>query len=367
MIFLVSALHTHKSGLVRVAFGLVLQRQYKFHRINLQKKQGGNMKQKWIRNLVVGAITAVCAFAHAQPFPNKPLNMVIAFPTGGGSDVIGRMVAKGMQDAMGQTVIVENVVGVGGALGVLKAANAAPDGYTVLAGSPLELIYTPLGVAAAKNKAEDMRMAALVGRTPIAIAVKKDLPVNTLEEFVAYAKNASTPLTFGSTGVGSLYHLMTEKALQNAGAKGTHAPYNGLAPYLKDLMGGILDFAVVPLVGPVNGAIEKGQIKALAVAAMEPIPSMPKLPPARATKGFEDYQFSIWIGVQVGAKTPDAQTAAIHKTVYTALANPELRKTLETAGTVIAEPMSLSQLDAFYKRETAAGAAMAKSINLQAQ
>jgi tripartite-type tricarboxylate transporter receptor subunit TctC len=313
------------------------------------------------------SLLALPSFAQAQSFPSKPISMIVAFPPGGGSDVLGRAVGKGMAEAFAQPVIVENVVGVGGSLGVLKAANATPDGHTILAGSPLELIYTPLGVAAAKNKPEDMRMAALVGHTPIAIAVRKDLPVNTLEEFVALAKKSDKPLSFGSTGIGSLYHLMAEKALLNAGAKGLHAPYNGLAPYLKDLMGGVLDFAVVPLVGPVLGAIEGGQIKALAVASNQPLARLPKLPVARATKGFEDYQFSIWIGIQAGAKTPDAQMSAIHKAAYTALGNADIRKTIETAGTVLAEPMSLQQLDAFYKKEAATGAAIAKSINLQAQ
>lgn len=312
-------------------------------------------------------LLAIAPLAGAQNYPTKPVNMIVAFPPGGGSDVMGRTVGKGMQEAMGQPVIVENVVGVGGSLGVLKAANATPDGYTLLAGSPLELIYTPLGIAAAKNKPEDMRMAALVGHTPIGIAVRKDLPANTLEEFVALAKKSEKPLSYGSTGIGSLYHLIAERALQIGGAKGLHAPYNGLAPYLKDLMGGVIDFAVVPLVGPVLGAIDGGQIKVLAIAAQQPIARLPKLMPARATKGFEDFQFSIWIGIQASAKTPDAQMAAVHKAAYTALANPEIRKTIENAGTVIAEPMTLQQLDSFYKKEAATGAAMAKSINLQAQ
>ena len=325
----------------------------------------------WIKPLLaataaIGMLSLPPA-ALAQSYPTKPVSMIVAFPAGGGSDVIGRIVARSMQDSLGQPLIVENVVGVGGSLGVLKAANATPDGYTILAGSPLELIYTPLGVAAAKNRPEDMRMAALVGHTPIAIVVRKDLPVSTLEEFVAFAKKADKPLSFGSTGIGSLYHLMAEKALENAGAKGLHAPYNGLAPYLKDLMGGVLDFAVVPLVGPVLGAIDGGQIRALAVASPQSIARLPKLPPARNTKGFEDYQFSIWLGVQASAKTPEAQVAAIHKAVYAGLANPETRKTIEGAGMVIAEPMSLAQLDSFYKKEATTGAAIAKSINLQAQ
>lgn len=310
---------------------------------------------------------ALAASVAAQTYPSKPVNMIVAFPPGGGSDVLGRAVGKGMSEVFGQPVIVENVVGVGGALGVLKAANAQPDGYTLLAGSPLELIYTPLGVAAAKNKPEDVRLAALVGYTPIAIAVRKDLPVNTLEEFVALAKKSDKPLSFGSSGVGSLYHLMAEKVLQTAGAHGLHAPYNGMAPYLKDLMGGVIDFAVVPLVGPVMGAIEGGQIKVLALASSQPLARLPKLPLASATKGFEDYQFSIWIGIQAGAKTPDAQIAAVHKATYTALGNPEIRKIIETAGSTVAEPMTLAQLDTFYKKEVVKAAAIAKSIKLEPQ
>jgi tripartite-type tricarboxylate transporter receptor subunit TctC len=324
-----------------------------------------------LRNaLAIGAaMTAVTAspLASAQSFPTKPVTMIVAFPPGGGSDVMGRMVARGMNESLGQNVIVENVAGVGGSMGVQRAANATPDGYTILAGSPLELIYTPLGIAAAKNKPEDMRMAALVGHTPMAIAVKKDLPVNTLEEFVALAKRSGKSLTFGSTGIGSLYHLVAEKTLQIGGAKGLHVPYNGLAPYLKDLMGGEIDFAVVPLVGPVLGAIDSGAIKPIAILSPNSIPRLPKLLPARNTKGFEDLLFSIWIGVQASAKTPEAQVAVIHKAVYASLSNSEVRKAIESAGTVIAEPMNLAQLEAFYKKEAATGAAIAKSINLQAQ
>jgi tripartite-type tricarboxylate transporter receptor subunit TctC len=328
------------------------------------------MKNSLKTLLAIGAALSTITLsplAIAQTFPNKPITMIVAFPPGGGSDVMGRMVARGMNESLGQNVVVENVAGVGGAMGVVKAANATPDGYTILAGSPLELIYTPLGIAAAKNKPEDMRMAALVGHTPMAIAVRKDLPVNTLEEFIAYAKKAEKSLTFGSTGIGSLYHLVAEKALQTGGAKGLHVPYNGLAPYLKDLMGGEIDFAVVPLVGPVLGAIDGGQIKAIAIASPQSIARLPKLQPAKNTKGFEDFFFSIWIGVQTSAKTPEAQVAIIHKAVYASLANPDVRKSIESAGSVIAEPMSLSQLESFYKKEAATGAAIAKSINLTAQ
>jgi tripartite-type tricarboxylate transporter receptor subunit TctC len=140
-----------------------------------------------------------------------------------------------------------------------------------------------------------------------------------------------------------------------------------MAPYVKDLMGGVIDFAVVPLVGPVMGAIESGQIKALALASSQPLARLPKLPLASATKGFEDFQFSIWIGIEASAKTPDVQVAAVHKAAYTALGNPDIRKIIETAGSTVAEPMTLAQLDAFYKKEVVKAAAIAKSIKLEPQ
>jgi tripartite-type tricarboxylate transporter receptor subunit TctC len=320
----------------------------------------------WFASLLGLCLVGVVGQAHAQ-YPSRQINMIVGFPAGGPSDVIARVMGKAISEQTSQTVIVENVVGVGGSLGVIKAANAPADGHTILAGSPLELIYTPLGLAAAKNKPEDMRMAALIGRTPMVIAVRKDLPVNTFAEFIEYAKKAPQPLSYGSTGVGSLYHLMAEDAARIGGYKGLHAPYNGLAPYLKDLMGGVLDWAVLPIAGPVPGAIDAGQVKALAVVSPVPLARLPKVPVIRETSGYGSYDYSIWIGLQVSKNTPDAIAASLNSAVLAALAKPDVRKAVEATGTVIAPPMSLGRLDSFYKEEIAAGAAVAKSVGLKAQ
>jgi tripartite-type tricarboxylate transporter receptor subunit TctC len=320
----------------------------------------------WMASLMGLAVLSAATVAHAQ-YPSRQINMIVAFPAGGPSDVVGRVMAKAISEHTSQPVIVENVVGVGGSLGVIKAANAQADGHTILAGSPLELIYTPLGVAAAKNKPEDMRMAALMGRTPMMIAVRKDLPVNTMAELIAYAKKAPQPLSFGSTGVGSLYHLMAEDAARIGGFKALHAPYNGLAPYLKDLMGGVLDWAVLPVAGPVPGAVDAGQIKAIAVVNPTPVPRLPKVPTIRETSGYSNYDYSIWIGLQVSKNTPDAIAASLNSAVLAALAKPDVRKSVEATGVVLAPPMTLSRLDSFYKEEIANGAAVAKAVGLKAQ
>lgn len=304
--------------------------------------------------------------AHAQ-YPSRQVNMIVAFPAGGPSDVVARVMAKAISEGANQPVIVENVVGVGGSLGVVKAASATADGYTILADSPLELIYTPLGVAAAKNKPEDMRMAALMGRTPMMIAVRKDLPVNNMAELIEYAKKQSKPLSFGSTGVGSLYHLMAEDAARIGKYQALHAPYNGLAPYLKDLMGGVLEWGVLPLAGPVPGAVDSGQIKAIAMVAPAPVPRLPKVPLIRETSGFSGYDYSIWIGLQLSKNTPDSIAAAVNSAVLAALAKPDERKSVEATGVVLAPPMTLNALDSFYRDEIKAGAAVAKNVGLKPQ
>lgn len=303
----------------------------------------------------------------AQSFPSKPINMVVAFPAGGASDFVARVVTKEMSINLNQPIIVENVVGVAGSLGVLKAANATPDGYTLITGSPLELILTPLGIAAAKNKPEDVRMIAVAGRSDLMLAVRKDFPATTTEQFLTALKADAKGLSYGSTGIGSLYHLMGAKMIQTAGAKGLHVPFNGLAPVLQALGGGQIDFAFLPIAGPVPGFVESGNVKPIAVASSQASPRFPNLPLMKASRGFEDFSFSIWAGLQTGAKVPDAAVAVLHKSAYAALANPDVKKQLEGSGTFPLAPMSVTELNSFFAKETAMYRAVAKSINLEAQ
>jgi tripartite-type tricarboxylate transporter receptor subunit TctC len=335
--------------------------------INFQPK-GVLMKvSKLVQALFASALALSATAVLAQAFPSKPLTMIVAFPAGGASDQVGRVMAKAMGENLSQNIIVENVVGAGGSIGALKAINAAADGHTLIAGSPLELILTPLGIAAAKNKPEDVRMIALAGRTSMVLVTRKDLGVNTFEEFVALVKKTDKPLSYASTGVGSLYHLMGEKFTAMTGGKTLHVPFNGLAPMMTNLVGGQVDFAFAPIAGPVPGFVDSAGVKALAVSAPDPVARLARVPTIRATKGFEDFVFSIWAGVHTGAKVSDATAATLHKSAYTVMANPDVRKSLEAAGMVLAAPMSLQEVSAFYAKETAAYQAIAKAINLQAQ
>jgi tripartite-type tricarboxylate transporter receptor subunit TctC len=202
----------------------------------------------------------------------------------------------------------------------------------------------------------------------MALVVRKDLPVNTFEEFIALAqKSKDKPLSFASTGVGSLYHLIGEKFGQTSKGSVLHVPFNGLAPMMTNLIGGQVDFAFAPIAGPVPGFIENNSVKILGVTSKTQHPRFPKAPLLKDTKAYEDFVFSIWAGVHANVKTPDAIAAVLHKSAYAALAVPEARKTLEASGMNLAAPMSLAELATFYKSETDNYRAIAKAINLQAQ
>jgi tripartite-type tricarboxylate transporter receptor subunit TctC len=323
---------------------------------------------KLLQALSASALVFAASAVSAQAFPSKQLNMVVAFTAGGASDSIARIMAKEMAVNLNQPIIVDNVPGVGGSLGVMKLVNAPADGYTMITGSPLELILAPLGIAAAKNKPQDVRMVALGGLTTTMLVVRKDLPVNNFEEFIALAKKKDgKPLAYGSVGVGSLYHLEGEKLSQMLGAEFIHAPYPGIAQIIPALMGGTLDFAFMPIAGPFPGLVDNGSLKGLVATSTEPSARLPKIPLAKNTKGFEDFIFNIWAGIQVNAKTPENIVVALHKSAYAALANPEVKKALEAQGTAISAPKSLAELDAFYAKEIALYQAIAKSIKLVAQ
>ena len=304
----------------------------------------------------------------AQAFASKPVSMVVAYPPGGSSDFIARLLVKDMAVNANQVMTVDNVVGVAGALGTSKVIGAPADGHTLLLSSPLELILTPLAISAAKYTPEDLKLVALLGSTQVMLVTRKDLPVANFEEFLALSKKASDkPLSYCSPGLGSLYHLMGEKMAQINGASPLHVPYNGIPPCLTALMGNQVDYAFMPIAASFPGFVDNGSLKALIVTANAPNPRLPKVPLAKQYKGFEEFVFSVWAGVSVGGKVPEALSAQINKAVYTTLGKPEVRKTLEATGAVLSEPMSTADLAVFYTKEIARYQAIAKSINLAQQ
>ena len=304
----------------------------------------------------------------AQGYPSKPLTMVVAYPAGGASDFVARIIAKEMALNLNQTITIENVAGAAGGIGTIKVINAAPDGHTLLLGSPLESILTPLALSAMKYQPQELKLAALLGRTSVMLLVRKDLEANNLEEFITLAKkNKGKPLSYCTSGIGSLYHLMAEKFALMTNAKTLHVPYSGLAPCVTALISSQIDFAFMPVAGAVPGFVDSRTMRALAVASESPNGRLPSLPLMKNTKGFEEFVFSVWAGVEVGAKVPDSVIAIINKSALAAVANPEVRKSLIASGAEPTEPMSPSEAAAFYNKEIQVYQGIAKSISLPQQ
>ena len=316
--------------------------------------------------LVCGVTLSGAAFS--QAYPAKAINVVVPFPAGGALDAVARYMTKEMTTTLKQPMLVDNVPGVGGALGTMKALNAPADGYTMLTTDMNALILTPLVNANAKYKAEDFKTVAMVGEADVMLVTRKDLGVNTVEEFVALAKkNADKPLSYCTAGIGSQFHLISEKFSATADIKSLHAPYNGFPQCITNLVGQQIDFAFVPVAGPFPGFVEKGQMKMIAVTAAKPSPRFPAAPLLKNVKGYQDFVFTAWAGLHVSNKVSDEIVAELNKSALAALETDYVKGQISATGSVRFDLWSPKQAHEYYLRQVATYRAIAKSINLQQQ
>lgn len=319
---------------------------------------------KILPSLLAVPLLAVAALAQAQ----TTATLVVPYPAGGPSDFAARTVLPDLQKGLGQTLIVDNIGGVSGALGIQKTLAAAADGHTMVLASPMELVLAPLTVQAVRHKPEDLRPAAVMMSTVLVLATRKDLPAATLDELLALQrKPGAQPLTYGSAGIGSLYHLAGEVFAQQTGVPMTHVPYKGTAPMVTDLVGGQIDAAFLPMAGTVPQMIKEGKVKALGVTAKQPHPLFPQVPALAAHKALDKFEFDLWAGLFVSRKVPDAAVDRINAATLQALQNPEVRKAYESTGNVVMRPLSGAALAAFYAAEIARYTAIAKAANVQPQ
>lgn len=314
------------------------------------------------------ACLASTGLVHAQSFPNKPINLVVPYPAGGPSDFYARRVQPDAAAKLGQPLIVENLGGAGGSIGLTKVLNAPADGYTLALGSPIELVLAPLAIQGVKYKPEDFKLVAQLVSTSTILVVRNSLTANTVEELITIArKQSNKPLSYGSVGNGSLYHLVGEKFSQQINAPLLHVPYKGIAPLLIDLMGGQIDMAFLPMAGSIPQNVIDGKIRGLAVTSKDPHPLFKQFPGMASMPGLQEMSFDIWAGVQVHKDTPDEVVAVLNKAFYASADNPETRKALEGTGNVVSSPRSPAELASFYKAEIQRYQEVASSINLQAQ
>ena len=306
--------------------------------------------------------------AWAQSWPSKPNSLNVPYPSGGPSDIIARKLQPEASARLGQTMVIENVGGAGGSIGLARVVNAPADGYMLALGSPMELVLAPMAIQGVKYKAEDFTLVAQFANTTTILAVRNSLNVKNLDELLALArKKSGNPLSYGSVGPGSLYHLIGERFSQLTKVEMLHVPYKGIAPLLTDLMGGQIDMAFLPMAGSIPQTIMDGKIQGLAVTAKAPHPLFKQFPAMATMKGLESMEFNIWSGVQVHKSTPENVINTLNKAFYAAAEIPETRKAFEASGNVVISARSPAELAKIYQAEIELYRGIARSINLQPQ
>jgi tripartite-type tricarboxylate transporter receptor subunit TctC len=313
-----------------------------------------------LRRWSAAALCAASLVVHAQTFPARQITLIVPYPAGGASDFVARVIQPEYERQFAQTVIVENVGGASGAIGVQRTLDALADGHTQLLATPMELVLAPLSLPAIRFKPEDVRLVGLIASTSILLVVRSDLPARTIDELLDWAAGRS--LAFGNVGVGSQYHLMADRLATMAGLQVTHVPYKGVGPLLNDLAGKQIDAAFLPLAGPIPGMVRDGKVTAIGVSSPGLHPMFPDVAPISRHRLLSDFNFDIWIGVQVPAGIPEHAATRINAAVNHVIRQAEVRKGLADTGATVAPPMTLLELDALFKTEVARYRSMARSM-----
>jgi tripartite-type tricarboxylate transporter receptor subunit TctC len=285
------------------------------------------------------AVSVACAAGTvvAQDFPSRPMTMVVSAAAGGPIDVFGRIMAERMSQLLGQRVVIENVAGAGGMLGGQRVAKADPDGYTMLLGTiathahSQTLYRKPL-----YDAVKDFTPVALVAELPLVLIARKDLPANTFEEFVAYAKANPGRMNFGSAGAGSATHLGCLVLAAAIGADFQHVPYRGTGPAMQDLQAGRIDFLCEIVVTAVP-QIQAGAVKAIASLSAARAAVLPDVPTV-VEKGLPTAQAYSWTAVFLPKGAPAAVVARLHDATAKTMDTPTVREQLQGLGAVIVGP-----------------------------
>ena len=287
-----------------------------------------------IRMMASIAIAAVAALAQAQPtYPSKPIRLVVPFPAGGTTDILARAVAQRLTETMGQPVIVDNRAGAGGNIGAELVAKAPPDGYTLLMGTVgTHAINASLYAKMPYDHVRDFAPVILVAGVPNVLVVNPTLPVNSVQELIAYGKANPGKLNFASSGNGTSIHLAAELFKTMTGVQMAHVPYKGSAPALVDLIGGQVQlmFDNLPSALP---QIKAGKLKALAVTSAQRSAALPDLPTV-AESGLPGFEASSWFGLLTPAGTPKDIIAKLNGEVAKWLATPEAKEKMAAQGAI---------------------------------
>jgi tripartite-type tricarboxylate transporter receptor subunit TctC len=285
------------------------------------------------RGAVAAALALPAARVSAQP-SDRPIRIVVPFAPGGGTDVLMRLIAPGIGASLGRTVVVENVAGAGGTIGAMQVAGAAPDGTTLLCGTPGSVAINPVIQPGIRYQTlRDFTPISQLTDSPIVLVANNDVPVRSVEDLIRLARAQPGALNYGSAGPGSVAHLSGELFCFLARVDLTHVPYRGTALSLTDLRAGRVQLLFENL-PPVRQLIEQGGLRGIAVGTPEPSPFLPGLPTMAAT--VPGYVSSSYTGLLAPAGTPHEVAVQLGNACAAALRDPALVQRLRDLGATVA-------------------------------
>ena len=301
--------------------------------------------------------------AMAQPWPDKPVRMIIPFPPGGPTDTLGRQVAQALSVALGQSVVVENRAGGNSAIGSDAVAKSPPDGYTLLFNASIfatnsHLVKLPYDIH------KDFTAIALVAKAPLLIAVNNELPASDVRELIAYARANPGKLNFGIGSNGSAGHLAQELLRSNAGVQIQMIPYKGSTPAYADLIGGRLQGFTDPVLGAL-GHVQGGKVRALAVTSAKRLSALPNVPTV-AESGMPGFEYHSWYGVWGPPGLPAAIVARVNGEINKWLGTSEVKAQFEKLG-YEAQPGTPADFDRFVRDNAARDAQIIKTAGIKAE
>ncbi|MGZ8209893.1 MAG: Bug family tripartite tricarboxylate transporter substrate binding protein [Burkholderiales bacterium] len=284
------------------------------------------------------AFAALTAAAHAaeQAYPTKPIRLIVAFPPGGSTDIIARLVGQRLSERLGQQVIIDNRGGAGGTVGTEIAARATPDGYTLTMGTTSTHVIAPSAYSKLKyDPVKDFAPITLVASTPYLLVLNPGVKATNLKEFIALAKSQAGKMNYASAGTGSTTHLAMEMLKHAAGIDIVHVPYNGNAPAGTAVLGGQVQalFGSMPAVLP---HAQSGKVRPVAVGTTKRSPALPNVPSV-AESGYPGFEASLWLGFFAPRGTPAAIINRLHGELTKIALSPDMKAQFERNG---AEPVT---------------------------